>query len=86
MKIAVIGSRNFKDKNLLKTVLDAETQITELITGGAVGADTMAENWAKENDCKTIELNSYVQNSKSHKFYYNLGYAILGFHFQKKIG
>lgn len=48
MKIAVIGSRNFKDKKLLKTVLDAETQITELITGGAVGADTLAEKWAKE--------------------------------------
>lgn len=48
MKIAVIGSRNFKDQNLLKTVLDAETQMIELITGGAVGADTLAENWAKE--------------------------------------
>lgn len=48
MKIAVIGSRNFKDQKLLKTVLDAETQMIELITGGAVGADTLAENWAKE--------------------------------------
>lgn len=43
------------------------------------------ENWAKENDYKTIELNTYVQNSKSHKFYFNLGYSILGFHFWKKI-
>jgi len=41
------------------------------------------ENWAKKNDYKTIELNTYVQNSKSHKFYYNLGYSILGFHFWK---
>lgn len=48
MKIAVIGSRNFKDQKLLRTILDAETQMMELITGGAVGADTMAENWAKE--------------------------------------
>ena len=43
------------------------------------------EKWAKENSCKTIELNTYVQNSKSHKFYYNLGYSILGFHFWKHI-
>lgn len=43
------------------------------------------ENWAKENGYKTIELNTYVQNSKSHKFYYNLGYSILGFHFWKHV-
>ena len=43
------------------------------------------ENWAKKNEYKTIELNTYVQNSKSHKFYYNLGYSILGFHFWKNI-
>lgn len=39
--------------------------------------------WARQHDCKTIELNTYVQNSKSHKFYFNEDYAILGFHFQK---
>jgi len=43
------------------------------------------ENWAKNNNYKTIELNTYVQNSKSHKFYFNLGYSILGFHFWKHI-
>ena len=39
--------------------------------------------WARQNECNTIELNTYVQNSKSHKFYFNEGYVILGFHFQK---
>ncbi len=43
------------------------------------------ENWAKQHEYKTIELNTYVQNSRSHKFYYNLGYSILGFHFWKNI-
>ncbi len=43
------------------------------------------ELWAKNNDCKTIELNTYVQNEKSHKFYFNQGFHILGFHFQKYI-
>ncbi len=41
------------------------------------------DDWALKNDCKTIELNTYVQNARSHKFYFNSGYTILGFHFQK---
>lgn len=45
----------------------------------------LIENWAKQNGCKTIELNTYAQNSKSHKFYFNLGFSILAFHFQKHI-
>lgn len=43
------------------------------------------EKWAQEKGCKTIELNTYVQNSRSHKFYCNIGYSILGFHFWKHI-
>src|SRR5579872_7360297 len=43
------------------------------------------DNWAKENQCNTIELNTFVANSKSHKFYFNEGYKILGFHFQKAL-
>ena len=43
------------------------------------------QDWAVQHNCKTIELNTYVQNSKSHKFYFNEGYVILGFHFQKVI-
>jgi hypothetical protein len=46
---------------------------------------THIQDWAVRNSCNTIELNTFVQNSKSHKFYYNEGYAILGFHFQKLI-
>jgi len=30
-----------------------------------------------------IELNAYVSNPKSHKFYYNDGYTVYGFHFLK---
>ena len=43
------------------------------------------QDWAVKHECNTIELNTYVQNSKSHKFYFNEGYVILGFHFQKVI-
>lgn len=33
--------------------------------------------------CEASELNAYVHNPKSHKFYYNEGYNIYGFHFLK---
>ncbi len=34
---------------------------------------------------EAIELNTYVGNYKSHKFYFNEGFNILGFHFLKKL-
>lgn len=43
------------------------------------------EAWAKAKNCIAVELNSYIQNERSHKFYFNQGYKILGFHFQKSI-
>jgi hypothetical protein len=44
------------------------------------------ESWAKAEGCETIELNTYINNSRSHKFYFNQGYKIIGYHFQKQIG
>ena len=35
--------------------------------------------------CESVELNTYVQNYPSHKFYYNQGFEILGYHFFKKV-
>ena len=46
---------------------------------------TEIENWALNNECQTVELNTYVTNSRSHKFYFKRGYEILGFHFQKPL-
>jgi GNAT superfamily N-acetyltransferase len=40
-------------------------------------------DYAKSKGCEASELNTYVQNRKSHKFYYNEGYEIYGFHFVK---
>lgn len=46
-------------------------------------------NWineyVKEKGCNSIELNTYVQNFPSHKFYYNEGFEIWGYHFFKNI-
>ena len=44
-------------------------------------------NWIYEHvlskGCEASELNAYTNNPKSHKFYYNEGYDIYGFHFLK---
>ena len=44
------------------------------------------ETHAKGKGCEAIELNTYVSNAPSHKFYFNIGFSIIGFHFMKKIG
>ena len=45
----------------------------------------LMEQWSREQNCKTMELNSYLTNSRSHKFYYTQGFKILGFHFYKDL-
>ncbi len=39
----------------------------------------------KQKGYETMELNTYVQNNPSHKFYYNEGFNILGYHFLKTL-
>lgn len=54
MNIAVIGSRNFSDYNKLETILNnLKPNITKIISGGAKGADSLAEKWAKNNNIET---------------------------------
>jgi len=51
MKLAIIGSRDFNDYELLKQELEPyKNKITLVISGGAKGADTLGERWAKENN------------------------------------
>ncbi|WP_341215189.1 GNAT family N-acetyltransferase [uncultured Wocania sp.] len=42
-------------------------------------------NYAKAKGFEAMELNTYVANSASHKFYFNEGFKILGYHFLKKL-
>lgn len=49
MRLAVIGSRTFKDYNLLKNELKKYIgKVEEIVSGGAIGADELAEKFAKE--------------------------------------
>jgi len=52
MNIAVIGSREFNNEKLMFSTLD-QFDICKLISGGARGADTLAEKYAYENSIIT---------------------------------
>jgi len=50
MIIAIVGSRNFNDYELVKKALDpVKNKITGIISGGAKGADSLAETYARQN-------------------------------------
>ncbi|WP_354668271.1 GNAT family N-acetyltransferase [Winogradskyella psychrotolerans] len=55
--------------------------------GNGIGKQFMAwiYNYAEEHGCNSVELNIYVQNHPSHKFYFNEGFKILGYHFLKQL-
>ena len=54
MKVIVAGGRDFNDYKLLKETLDSFQQeygnITEVVSGGALGADKLGERYANENN------------------------------------
>lgn len=62
MKIAIVGSRNFTNYDLLKdTMRDYEP--SAIVSGGATGADKLAEKYAKESE---IELIIFKPNWKKY--------------------
>ena len=42
------------------------------------------DNYAQSIGYEATELNTYIENEKSHRFYENEGYKKLGFHYVKK--
>nr|WP_250807755.1 SLOG family protein [Neorhizobium tomejilense] len=52
LKIAVVGSRTFRDDRLLAKTLEAADP-SLVISGGAKGADHLAERWARRNGVET---------------------------------
>ena len=56
MKIAVVGSRAFRDwAHFSRVMRDAIKRGDIIISGAARGADAMAKRWADENDIEIIE-------------------------------
>jgi predicted Rossmann fold nucleotide-binding protein DprA/Smf involved in DNA uptake len=52
-KIAVIGSRSFRNEKMLADTLGA-AKPSIVISGGAKGADHLGERWARRNGIETI--------------------------------
>ena len=66
MKIAIIGSRNLKINNLEDFLPD---NLTEIVSGGAIGVDSDAAEYAKKNDIKLTEfLPNYARYHKGAPF------------------
>jgi len=64
MKLAVIGGRDFRDKELLYSTLNSlKIKPEKIISGGASGADTLAESWANDNK---IEVQIFYPDWKKH--------------------
>lgn len=68
-KMAVIGSRSFQNFRFLCDALDEYLKdITELISGGADGADKMGARWARK---RGIETRVFEPNHKKYKHAYH---------------
>lgn len=92
MKVAIIGDREITDAKILEDAIKASGfEITEVVTGDARGADTLAVNWAKKNNisfktCKAdwnditaedaiIKERVNPYNKKMEKYNANAGFA-----------
>jgi predicted Rossmann fold nucleotide-binding protein DprA/Smf involved in DNA uptake len=62
MVYAIVGSRNFDDYEKVKEVLK-DADISKIVSGGADGADSLGEKYAKEHD---IELVTYLPDWKQY--------------------
>jgi hypothetical protein len=56
--IAVVGTRNFTDKDIFKRIINKVITIegtpNKIVSGGAIGADTLAFEWAIENNTEIL--------------------------------
>ena len=69
MKLAIIGSRKFTDREFLYISAN-KLSPSEIISGGAVGADALAVDFANDNNIPLIEykpdLNKYGSPAAFH--------------------
>ena len=67
LRVLICGGRRFSDTGFLWKTLDelhAKTPIAEVIVGGAVGADTLAEHWrAREEQAETWADESFLSET-----------------------
>lgn len=68
MKLAVIGSRGFANKRLMDDELRKRQPLAEVISGGARGADSLGEQWARHND---VPVRIFYPDHKNFKHAYH---------------
>lgn len=54
MKLAVVGSRSITDYKIVEEFLDSVTSIDCLVSGGAKGADSLAERYGAERKIRIM--------------------------------
>jgi len=67
MKVIISGSRACNDKDLVWKVLNnTKFKITELISGGAYGVDTLGEEWARSKNIPVLQYKPHydIDNPK----------------------
>ncbi len=67
MKLAVIGSRSFRDRRLMDAKLK-ELSPAQVISGGANGADHIAAVWARKNG---VDVQVFWPDHKRHRHPYH---------------
>ena len=56
MKLAVVGTKKFKDLQFLKSILEVIPKIDQIISGGAAGTDTLARQYAFQKQISFLEF------------------------------
>lgn len=73
MKVAIVGSRSYKDYDsfctqLKEVLVSSNVKDPVIISGGALGVDSMAKKYAKEHMLDFIEFNPYFKLDKTSAF------------------
>ena len=73
MKIAIVGSRSYTeyeefDERLAEILSDLMDEKPTIISGGAIGVDSMAKRFAKKFGLDFVEFNPYFKLDKSAQF------------------
>ena len=56
MRLAVIGTKKFIDYRILSNILDKIPNIKMIISGGAIGTDTLAEKYAVQDKINFLKF------------------------------
>lgn len=71
INLAIVGSRTFTDYELLKQHIDP-ANIAAIVSGGAIGADTLAERFAVEHQLQMIIFKpDYAKHGRAAPFIRN---------------